>query len=896
MAEVIVRQPLDNHDETRPNTDDFILALTMKGRLMALDRRNGLVLWTLQDPDGPLVRNRARTSSKSGMRRSADEPAEDIYLVEPTRDGPLYVVQSGRKLRKLPITLKTLVEVSPFRSPDGLVYIGNKHTQLVAVDLDSGQILDTYETDSGSRPMQSEQQYSNGRRTIFLGRVEYQVVMYDEFDSQRPRWNVSFVEYQSADVAYDLSSRPMNQRFGLGVDGSIVSLGKFSWTRRLEAPIVSLFDIEVAPSGVPVVVYREPVMTKSLPTEHASNALYHVGSLAVAGGEHHEDRGAIMDGLYVLKSERYLESTQIPRLEPATDVNSIPIKQDVWDEVVEKRDICPTECVPGSPSYPGCVLGPYDYDGIYPLEPTDLIPFPEPIQLIPSPVTITIGPGPSAVVPAQTAPFWNVNVFITGLSLLFSTVVLFYSFYRRDTPVQNNNPSSEDSKSDSSSKKKKKKARSASEKAGDVETIGQLEISKDVIGYGSHGTVVYKGVFHGRPIAVKRLLVDFYDIAHHEVDLLLKSDHHPNVIQYYCKEQAGKFLYIGLELCEASIYDIYEGPSSRERLEPLRKQLEHRRHVLLKDIARGLKHLHDLNIVHRDVKPANILINSSLRAIISDFGLCKKLTDDQSSFGVTAVQSGGTAGWRAPETIWQLGRTFADDTTMSLVPVTQDEQNARLTRAVDVFSAGLVFGYVLMNGHHPFGDRLVREQNIIRGVFDILPLERQYRDFDAIDLISKMLPNRSQQRISMDEVLSHPYFWNSTKKLMFLQDMSDRLDVEDKASSSLLKAFEPMSKQVFGTSGWHSKVDRELFENLGKYRKYQSDSLQDLLRAMRNKKNHYLDLPVDVQELLGSIPDGFYEYFQTRFPRMLVVCYNFMLEQSELQCDPLFSQYLMPDL
>lgn len=55
------------------------------------------------------------------------------------------------------------------------------------------------------------------------------------------------------------------------------------------------------------------------------------------------------------------------------------------------------------------------------------------------------------------------------------------------------------------------------------------------VGYGSHGTVVYKGEFDGRAVAVKRLLIDFYDVAYHEVKLLQESDDHPNVVRYFYK-------------------------------------------------------------------------------------------------------------------------------------------------------------------------------------------------------------------------------------------------------------------------------------------------------------------------------------------------------------------------
>ena len=59
----------------------------------------------------------------------------------------------------------------------------------------------------------------------------------------------------------------------------------------------------------------------------------------------------------------------------------------------------------------------------------------------------------------------------------------------------------------------------------------KLAISETVIGWGSHGTVVLKGTWGGRPVAVKRLLSDFTRLASQEVKLLQASDDHPNVIR-----------------------------------------------------------------------------------------------------------------------------------------------------------------------------------------------------------------------------------------------------------------------------------------------------------------------------------------------------------------------------
>lgn len=54
--------------------------------------------------------------------------------------------------------------------------------------------------------------------------------------------------------------------------------------------------------------------------------------------------------------------------------------------------------------------------------------------------------------------------------------------------------------------------------------VGCLTVSDTVLGYGSHGTIVYKGLLEGRPVAVKRMLTDFHARADREISLLIESD------------------------------------------------------------------------------------------------------------------------------------------------------------------------------------------------------------------------------------------------------------------------------------------------------------------------------------------------------------------------------------
>lgn len=64
------------------------------------------------------------------------------------------------------------------------------------------------------------------------------------------------------------------------------------------------------------------------------------------------------------------------------------------------------------------------------------------------------------------------------------------------------------------------------------------------------------------------------------------------------------------------------------------------------------------------------------------------------------------------------------------------------------------------------------------------------------------------------------------------------------------------------------------FVDLRKFRSYKGESVRDLLRAMRNKKHHFRELPADVRHSLGAIPDDFVTYFTSRFPMLLLHTYN----------------------
>ena len=84
-----------------------------------------------------------------------------------------------------------------------------------------------------------------------------------------------------------------------------------------------------------------------------------------------------------------------------------------------------------------------------------------------------------------------------------------------------------------------KEAQRIVKKNGDaVVKIGKLFIyTNEILGYGSLGTIVYKGEFENRTVAVKRMLRPFHDVATKEISALILADSHPHVIRYFTKAE-----------------------------------------------------------------------------------------------------------------------------------------------------------------------------------------------------------------------------------------------------------------------------------------------------------------------------------------------------------------------
>ena len=133
-----------------------------------------------------------------------------------------------------------------------------------------------------------------------------------------------------------------------------------------------------------------------------------------------------------------------------------------------------------------------------------------------------------------------------------------------------------------------------------------------------------------------------------EIDLLSKMNH-SNIIKYYGSYTKGKKLNIVLEYCR--------GGSLLTLLKTFRHFEENIIRRYISQILDGLEYLHCHNIIHRDIKCANILIDKDGICKLTDFGGAKIIKEEMNVY--SSMQ--GTPNWMAPEIIKSLEETRYSD-------------------------------------------------------------------------------------------------------------------------------------------------------------------------------------------------------------------------------------------
>lgn len=235
-----------------------------------------------------------------------------------------------------------------------------------------------------------------------------------------------------------------------------------------------------------------------------------------------------------------------------------------------------------------------------------------------------------------------------------------------------------------------------------------------------------------------------------EIKSLMRINH-PNVMKLYaynlnCKypDKSGDFLptiLLVLEYCPGGeLFDILYYTNQLD-------QVTARTYFI--QMMHAIKACHDVGIVHRDIKPQNLLMDGNYKLKLTDFGLsflAKEGVDAEKIMMNTSYV--GTRGYQAPELL----------------------KREPYQKACDIFSAGVVL-FILLTGYPPFEQAIKTDKwfNPLAKM-DVDKFWRQHKgcgvdDKDCQELLSKMMAYRAYNRPSISEILEHPWVNGSEVKV-----------------------------------------------------------------------------------------------------------------------------------
>ncbi|EAL63023.1 hypothetical protein DDB_G0288803 [Dictyostelium discoideum AX4] len=434
-------------------------------------------------------------------------------------------------------------------------------------------------------------------------------------------------------------------------------------------------------------------------------------------------------------------------------------------------------------------------------------------------------------------------------------------------------------------------------------SIGKFKFNKkesNILGRGSNGTLVFKGIWNNRiPVAIKQMQKMFNPLISKEIEILIGlTNKNLNLVGYIDQEEDENCVYLGLTLCDGSLQSLYDQSKLNEFINQNNNQNNNNNNNRVLDLIIGMINgvifLHDQNIVHNDLNPRNILVKDN-RLIISDLGLSKMNVSSTYNFSTNAIPT-GQDGYHPVEVLLEK----------------------RKTKSVDVFSLGCLIYFIMTNGAHPFGDKFSRLRYITKSKYNLSQLSNL--NLVATHLIELMISYDESKRPTLSSVLKHPLFWDSLKKIKFLESSLRLLGDHDfkkfninkiliscnsnssssnsicnssNSSSSSSSSISSSSCKISSSScycvplPWNQSLDYQLVDSLSnqiekKVASYKFDQLHDLIRFIRNTLQHYNQIYRDLKQILPNSDileslksqQSALNYFESKFPTLIIFLFN----------------------
>jgi serine/threonine protein kinase len=306
------------------------------------------------------------------------------------------------------------------------------------------------------------------------------------------------------------------------------------------------------------------------------------------------------------------------------------------------------------------------------------------------------------------------------------------------------------------------------EAAGELEHTDHDRVSFEsfemlsVLGEGSFGKVFLVKMKNTEEEYAMKVLKKSFLVSNRQLKYavsewsILRQLKHPFVVSLHYSFQTAANLYMVLDYCPKGDLMDY--------IEQKVKMNEDQARFVMWQIILAIRYLHSHNIVYRDMKPENVLIDSENNWKLADFGLAKE--------GIEKLQ---------------IANSFCGSPAYLPPELLLNNKNGK---EGDYYQLGVLL-YELLVGMPPFySDNMnILYQAIQRGKYQ-MPF---HLSVDAQDLISKLLEKKPKKRLADDQILTHPFFkdvdWKAVEEksipspLVFEGKVEEKEKVEEEWSN-----------------------------------------------------------------------------------------------------------------
>ena len=357
--------------------------------------------------------------------------------------------------------------------------------------------------------------------------------------------------------------------------------------------------------------------------------------------------------------------------------------------------------------------------------------------------------------------------------------------------------------------------------------INETIIIKNKIGKGAYGDVFLgKDLLNNNLYAIKKIskksLIkpDTKKYFNNEINIIKNLKNHPNIVKFINIKETITNFYIIFEYLNGGDLDNFLKKYINKYNKPIPEKIVK---YIIKNVLKGLNSLNSQNIIHRDIKLSNILINylnnsdltneNILNAEIKiiDFGFAKYLKQDEFTNSI-------------------IGTPFyMDPKILHGYLLEKNEKKYLYNMKVDIWSIGIMTYYLLL-GVFPFNAK--NYENLIENIENkeyIFPLNKYEINLskEAINFIENTLNLDDEQRFSSEELLKHNWLNNNFNYKLY--KIKNEKELNDFIPLNFIDYWKPINLNI--------NINKEIKKNIKEHSIIRHIKIYKLLKKIFKNKN-----------------------------------------------------------